>query len=149
MTSIEAIASLALWPWGLLLGALAGYLAVVAALLAAGRREHARALIGLVPDCLVLVKRLLADPATPRRQRLWLGALVAYLASPLDLIPDFVPVAGQLDDVVIVTLALRAVLRSRGEAAIRAAWPGPESSLRVILRAAGARSGGRDAEATL
>jgi uncharacterized membrane protein YkvA (DUF1232 family) len=147
--SIVAIASVPLWPWGLLAAALAGYLAVVTAFLVAGRREHARALMGLVPDCLVLVKRLLADPATPRRQRLWLAALVAYLASPLDLIPDFVPVAGQLDDAVIVALALRLVLRGRGEAAIRAAWPGPESSLRIVLRAAGARSGRRDAEATL
>src|SRR5215216_2739911 len=149
MSSSAAIASLPLWPWGLLLVTVAGYLAIVAALLIAGRREHARALIGLVPDCLVLVRRLLADRATPWRQRVWLGVLVAYLASPLDLIPDFLPVAGQLDDAVIMALALHLLLRTRGEAAIRAAWPGPESSLRVILRAAGARSGGRDAEATL
>jgi uncharacterized membrane protein YkvA (DUF1232 family) len=64
-------------------------------------------------------------------------------------VPDFVPVAGQLDDAVIVGLALHMVLRGRGEDAIRAAWPGPESSLRLVLRVAGARSARRDAEATL
>lgn len=143
------MAVIALLPWGAVLGALAIYLVIVAALLVAGRREHARAVAGFIPDCVVMVKRLIADPATPRRQRLLLGALLAYLASPLDLIPDFIPVAGQLDDAVIVALALHVVLRSRGEAAIRAAWPGPESSLRVILGAAGARAGRHDAEATL
>jgi uncharacterized membrane protein YkvA (DUF1232 family) len=131
-------AAIQLWPWGIALGALGVYLALIAALLVAGRREDARAVAGLVPDCVVLVKRLLTDPATPTRQRIWLGALLAYLASPIDLVPDFVPVAGQLDDAVIVALALHLLLRSRGEEAIRAAWPGPERSLRVILRAAGA-----------
>ena len=132
-------------PWALALVVVGPYLAVVAVLLVAGRREHARAVAGFIPDCLVMVRRLIADPKTPRRQRLLLAALVAYLASPIDLVPDFVPVAGQLDDAVIVALALHLLLRSRGEQAIRAAWPGPESSLRAILRAAGAR----DAEATL
>jgi uncharacterized membrane protein YkvA (DUF1232 family) len=138
-----------LWPWGLLLIALGVYLAFVLALLLAGRREHARALAGVVPDCIVMIRRLIADPATTRRQRLLLGALVAYLLSPVDLVPDFVPVAGQLDDAVIVGLALHVVLRGRREDAIRAAWPGPESSLRLVLRVAGARSARRDAEATL
>jgi uncharacterized membrane protein YkvA (DUF1232 family) len=138
-----------LWPWGLLLIALGVYLAFVLALLLAGRREHARALAGVVPDCIVMIRRLIADPATTRRQRLVLGALVAYLLSPVDLVPDFVPVAGQLDDAVIVGLALRMVLRGRGEDAIRAAWPGPESSLRLVLRVAGERSARRDLEATL
>lgn len=138
-----------LWPWGLLLIALGVYLVFVLALLFAGRREHARAFAGVVPDCIVMIRRLIADPATTRRQRLLLGALVAYLLSPVDLVPDFVPVAGQLDDAVIVGLALHIVLRGRGEDAIRAAWPGPESSLRLVLRIAGARSARPDAEATL
>lgn len=141
--------AIALFPWGLLLAVLAAYAVLVVALALAGRLEHARAVAGLVPDCLVMVKRLLADPAAPRAHKLMLGALLVYLASPLDIVPDFVPVAGQLDDAVIVAVALRVLLHSRGEEAIRAAWPGPESSLRVILRAAGARSGARGAEATL
>jgi uncharacterized membrane protein YkvA (DUF1232 family) len=145
---MTTIATRSWWPWGLLLATVAVYLAIVIALLVAGRREHARAVAGFIPDCVVMVKRLIADPATPWGERILLGALVAYLVSPLDLIPDFIPVAGQLDDAVIVALALHLLLRSRGEAALWAAWPGPEASLRAILRVSGAPGTG-DAEATL
>jgi uncharacterized membrane protein YkvA (DUF1232 family) len=63
--------------------------------------------------------------------------LVGYLALPFDLVPDFIPIAGQLDDAVIVALALRAVLRASGPDLVREHWPGPESSLAVVLRLAG------------
>ena len=109
----------------------------VALLYATGRREDARALAGLIPDCIVLVHRLLHDPRVPRRRKLLLVALIAYLALPFDLVPDFIPVAGQLDDVIIVVLVLRQVLRGGGEALLREHWPGPETSLRIVLRAAG------------
>ncbi len=110
---------------------------LVAALLAAGRRTDARALAGFVPDCVVLLRRLLADPRVPRRRKLLLVAIAGYLALPFDLIPDFVPVLGQLDDAVVVALALRAVVRGGGEEQLRELWPGPESSLAVVLRLAG------------
>jgi uncharacterized membrane protein YkvA (DUF1232 family) len=135
---VTSFAAIALFPWGLLLAVGTAYLLAVAALVVAGRRGEARALAGFIPDCIVLVKRLATDPATPRHQRALLLLLAVYLASPIDIVPDFIPVAGQLDDAVLVGAALHLVLRSRGEAAIRAAWPGPESSLRLILRAAGA-----------
>jgi len=138
-----------LFPWGLLLIALAVYALAVAAIALAGRREAARALARFVPDCAVLIGRLAADGATPRRYRVMLAALAAYLAFPLDLVPDFIPVAGQLDDAVLVALALRMLLHAVGEDAIRAAWPGPESSLRVVLRAAGARGEGGGPRVTL
>jgi uncharacterized membrane protein YkvA (DUF1232 family) len=112
------------------------YLAVVAVLLVIGRRSDARAVAGFVPDCAVMFRRLLARPETSRWERMGLVVLIAYLLSPLDFVPDFIPVAGQLDDAVIVALALAFVLRRHGEAAIRASWPGPESSLRVVLGAA-------------
>jgi uncharacterized membrane protein YkvA (DUF1232 family) len=86
-----------------------------------------------------MMKRLMADSATTKGEWLLLVLLVAYLASPIDLIPDFIPVAGQLDDAIIVALALRWLIRRRGVDAIRAAWPGPEGSLRMILAAAGRR----------
>jgi uncharacterized membrane protein YkvA (DUF1232 family) len=124
------------------------YVAGVLALVALGRRSAARALAGFVPDCAVMFRRLLAHPDTSRWERIALIALVAYLASPIDLVPDFVPVAGQLDDAAIVALALALMLRRRGESAIRSAWPGPDSSLRIVLRAAGA-PGGRRTTATL
>jgi uncharacterized membrane protein YkvA (DUF1232 family) len=128
---------LSVWPWGLLLGLAGLYLLVVLALVVAGRREHARAVAGFVPDCAVMIARLARDPKTPRSARIALVVLAAYLASPIDLVPDFIPVAGQLDDAVLVVLALGWVVRSRGEQAVRAAWPGPESSLRAVLMAVG------------
>lgn len=109
----------------------------VALLYASGRREDARALARFIPDCIVLVHRLLHDPRVPRRRKLLLVGLIAYLALPFDLVPDFIPVAGQLDDVIIVVLVLRQVLRGGGEALLREHWPGPETSLRIVLRAAG------------
>jgi uncharacterized membrane protein YkvA (DUF1232 family) len=125
------------WPW-LLLGAIVAlYLAFVVALLILGRRTDARAVAGFIPDCVRLIKRLATAPETSRAQRFALLALVGYLALPIDLIPDFIPVAGVLDDAILVALALRWLIRGRGEAAIREAWPGPESSLRVILGLAG------------
>jgi len=120
------------WTW-LLLGA-AVYAAFVAWLLLAGRREHARALAGFIPDCLILFRRLLRDDRVPRRRKLLLGALIGYLALPFDLVPDFIPVAGQLDDAIMVALVLRVVLRSSGPDLLREHWPGPASSLSVLLR---------------
>jgi uncharacterized membrane protein YkvA (DUF1232 family) len=138
------IASIDFLPWGLLLVAVVLYTAAVLALVLAGRRTDARALAGFVPDCARMMKRLMADPATTKVERLLLALLVLYLASPIDLVPDFIPVAGQLDDAIIVALALRWLIGRRGVEAIRASWPGPEPSLRMILAAAGRR--GPDAE---
>lgn len=129
------------WQWILI--ALALYAAFVAALVLAGRREDARALAGFVPDCLVLVRRLLGDERVPRRSKLLLGFLVGYLAMPIDLVPDFIPVAGQLDDAIVVALVLRAVLRASGPELLREHWPGPAASLEAMLRLAHGRRGGR------
>jgi uncharacterized membrane protein YkvA (DUF1232 family) len=116
--------------------AVAAYAAVVAALALAGRREAARALASFVPDCVVLVRRLMTDARVPRRSKLLLAALAAYLALPFDLVPDFIPVAGQLDDAVLVALVLRAVVRGGGPEIVREHWPGPDSSLALVLRLA-------------
>ena len=85
-------------------------------------------------DCIVLVTRLARDPRVPRRRKLLLFAVVGYLALPLDLVPDFIPVAGQLDDAIVVALVLRHFVRAGGEPLIRELWPGPERSLALILR---------------
>src|SRR5206468_198734 len=87
------------------------YAAAVLALVLAGRRADAAALARFAPDCAVLLGRLARDPRLSRPRRALLALAVLYLASPVDLVPDFVPVAGQLDDVVIVVLLLRGVLR--------------------------------------
>lgn len=119
-----------------LLGGLALYALAVLVLIALGRRDDARALAGFIPDCLVLVRRLLADPRIPRRRKALLWLLVGYLALPFDLIPDFIPVAGQADDAIAVALVLRAVLRSGGPALLREHWGGPAASLEVVRRLA-------------
>ncbi|MBV9872680.1 MAG: DUF1232 domain-containing protein [Frankiaceae bacterium] len=93
----------------------------------------------LLPDLLRLVARLARDSSLPRgvRWRLWL--LLAYLASPLDLVPDFLPVIGYADDAVIVAIALRSVLRTAGVEAIEQHWPGSPDGLLLVLRLAGRR----------
>ncbi len=129
---------MAWWAWLLVsLGAvLAVWAGLVLWLVATGRRNDARALATFVPDCILLVTRLARDPRVPRRRKLLLAGVVVYLASPLDLVPDFVPVAGQLDDAVVVALVLRHLVRAGGEPLIRELWPGPERSLALVLRAA-------------
>lgn len=125
-------------PWLLIAVACAVvvYVAFVVVLMLAGRRRDARALAGFIPDCIVLGKRLLGDARVPRRRKILLGALIGYLVLPIDIVPDFVPVVGQLDDVIIAALVLRAVLRGTGAGLLHEHWPGPERSLAVILRLA-------------
>lgn len=92
-----------------------------------------RDLVGLVPNALVLLRRLRADKALPARARLALGAALAYLISPVQLIPNFIPVIGYSDDLVVFSLALRYDCRSVGPAAVRAAWPGDPAALDRLL----------------
>jgi uncharacterized membrane protein YkvA (DUF1232 family) len=127
------------WSWFLVgIAVLAAvYGAFVVALVLAGRRREARTLATFIPDCIVLVSRLARDPRVPRHRKLILVALLGYLALPFDLVPDFIPVAGQLDDAVIVALALRYFVQAGGEPLIRELWPGPERSLALIVRLAG------------
>ena len=115
---------------------LAAYALLVLAFVIAGRRQDARALAGFVPDCVVLFTRLMRDKRLPRRHKLLVAALIPYLAMPFDLIPDFIPVAGQLDDAILVAFVLRRVVRNDPNL-VRQLWPGPPSSLAVILRLAG------------
>jgi len=129
------------WAW-LLLAALVLYGAFVVALLTAGRRGQARALAAFVPDCAILCRRLLRDPRVPRARKLALAAMVAYLVLPFDLVPDFIPVAGQLDDAVLLALVLRWVVRGAGAATVAEHWPGSAGSLRLIFKLVGWSSSG-------
>jgi uncharacterized membrane protein YkvA (DUF1232 family) len=134
--------SIELWPWGLLLIVVGLYAIAVAAFLAAGRREDARAVAGFIPDCLVLVGRLARDRRIDPARRAGLWLVLAYLALPIDLIPDFLPVVGVADDAVLLALALRLLAGGADAQMLREAWPGPEASLRMILRAAGVERNG-------
>jgi uncharacterized membrane protein YkvA (DUF1232 family) len=130
------------WPWGLLLFVVGVYVVAIAALIAGGRREDARALAGFIPDCLVLVSRLARDRRISRPRRVILFGVLGYLALPIDLVPDFLPGIGQLDDAVVLGLALRLIVRGGGTELVREAWPGPEASLTLVLRAAGLETNG-------
>ena len=124
---------------------LALYAIIVLALLAVGRRSEARAIAGFIPDCLVLFRRLLADDRVPGSHKVALVLLLGYLALPIDLIPDFIPVAGQLDDAILVALLLRFILRGGGQGLLAEQWPGPPEGLGLIERLA---FGGRREDAS-
>ena len=117
-----------------LLVLLAAYAALIAALVLAGRTTDARMVARLIPDCIVLGRRLLRDPRVLLRHKLALGLLVGYLASPLDLVPDFIPLIGYLDDAALVVVVLRALVRSNGPELLTEHWPGSGRALEHILR---------------
>ena len=97
-----------------------------------GIREALR----LLPDVVRLVRRLAADRSLPRGVRIRLWGLLAYLLSPVDLVPDFVPVLGYADDVVVVAWALRSVARRSGTEALDRHWPGQPAGLDGVRRLA-------------
>jgi uncharacterized membrane protein YkvA (DUF1232 family) len=97
----------------------------------------AREALRLLPDVVRLVRRLAADPSLPRGVRVRLWALLAYLLSPIDLVPDFLPVIGYADDVVVVVWTLRSVVRRAGPDALERHWPGSAAGLTVVSRLVG------------
>jgi uncharacterized membrane protein YkvA (DUF1232 family) len=131
--------------WQVLLGMLVGLAGVYVLLLLAlwiYARRHPdtvgmRDALRLLPDLLRLIRRLADDPTVPRSVRIKLAVLLAYLLFPLDLVPDFLPVIGYADDVLILALVLRSVIRSAGPGPLRRHWPGTPAGLAVIERLAG------------
>lgn len=127
---------------GIAAGVGAGLLLVWGALLllllrAAPDRGLLGQLLRLLPDLLRLIGRLARDPTLPRGVRIRLWLLLGYLAMPIDLVPDFVPVLGYADDAVVVAVALRSVVRAAGPAAIERHWPGTPEGLLTVRRLAG------------
>ena len=113
------------------------WLGAVASLYVLARREQQpvlREALRLLPDVLRLVRRLAADHSvgTSRRVLLWL--LLGYLLLPVDLVPDFLPVVGYADDVLLVAWVLRSVVRAVGDDALAAHWPGTPTGLRALRR---------------
>ncbi|MGO4689249.1 YkvA family protein [Glaciibacter sp. 2TAF33] len=102
-----------------------------------GEKTNWREIARLVPDVIRLVRRLSTDKTVPRTTRLWLLALLAYLISPIDLIPDFIPVLGYADDAIIVAVVLRYTVIHAGLPAVERHWPGTPTGLRSLLRLAG------------
>ncbi len=105
------------------------------------RGVPAREILGTVPDVLRLLRGLIADRTVPLDVRLVLVLLVAWIVSPIDLIPEFIPVLGPLDDIVVAIVALRYVRRRLGTEALRARWRGSEAGFAVLARIIG--GGGR------
>jgi uncharacterized membrane protein YkvA (DUF1232 family) len=118
------------------LTALVLYAGAVLALVAVGRRTDAVAVARFVPDCVVLFRRLLGDRRISRWRKLLLALVLLYLVIPIDLVPDFIPVAGALDDAIVVVVALRTVLHGAGPVLLREHWPGPSRSLDAVVRLA-------------
>jgi uncharacterized membrane protein YkvA (DUF1232 family) len=119
---------------GLGLALLVGWLALVVTLLVARPTENVLTeSLRLLPDLVRLVTRLAKDPSQPRAVRIRLGLLLAYLALPIDLVPDFVPVLGYADDVIVVLITLRSVIRLVGEAPLRKHWPGTPAGFEAVL----------------
>ncbi|MBI2684577.1 MAG: DUF1232 domain-containing protein [Actinobacteria bacterium] len=122
------------WTWFVVVSGafLLVYGVLLVALALAGRAGDARAFARFIPDCVVLMTRLARDPSLPRSTRWLVVALGAYLALPIDIVPDVLPVVGQLDDAILVALVLRRVVRAAGLDALVRHWPGPEASLRLV-----------------
>jgi len=100
--------------------------------------------IRILPDLLRLLRRLTADRSLPHGVRVRLGLLMAYLAMPIDLIPDFIPVLGYADDAIIVAAVLRSVVRRAGIDAVRRHWPGTEDGFAALCRLTGIRTSAPD-----
>jgi uncharacterized membrane protein YkvA (DUF1232 family) len=143
--------------WHLLIGVSGGlalfYLSLIALLWRASRRSSdavgLRDALRLAPDILRLLRRLAADSELPPGLRVRLAFLLLYLASPIDLIPDFIPVLGYADDAIIVVVALRAIVRAAGPDALASHWPGTPEGLLAVRRLAGLTGEGASEAAAL
>jgi uncharacterized membrane protein YkvA (DUF1232 family) len=93
-------------------------------------REAAR----IIPDTVRLVRRLAADKTLHRGVRIRLWLLLAYLVSPIDIVPDFVPVVGFADDALVTSIVLRSVIRRAGAEAVTSHWPGTPDGLATLFR---------------
>lgn len=117
--------------------ALGIWLLLVVALVAAGRRTAARELATLVPNIAALFGGLLRDRRVPGGSKVLLAIAIAWIASPIDLIPEFIPIAGPLDDAIVAALVLRRVLRRTDQTVLEEHWRGEPATLEAILRLAG------------
>ena len=96
-----------------------------------------RELLGLIPDVLRLLRSVIGDSSAPPDVRLVLIGLLAWIVSPIDLIPEFIPVLGPLDDVVVAVVAMRYVRRRVGIADLRRRWTGTDDGFALLVRVIG------------
>jgi uncharacterized membrane protein YkvA (DUF1232 family) len=113
--------------------ALVVWIGLIVVLIVLGRRALARELATLVPNLARLFAGLVRDPRVPLRAKVVLGATALYLAMPIDVVPDFIPIAGSLDDAIVAAFALRFVVRASSPEIVAEHWPGDPATLRRIL----------------
>ncbi len=127
--SVHRLIEIAAITFGLWVGSWA-VLVILARRLPPGALRDAAAVL---PACVTTARRLRSDPAVPRRARLALLVAILWVLSPIDLIPEFLPVIGPLDDVVVVALALRYAARQVPVEVLLEAWPGRRSVIERVL----------------
>jgi uncharacterized membrane protein YkvA (DUF1232 family) len=110
---------------------------LIALLMAKPGKAQLKEALRLLPDLLRLLRRLAADRTLPRGVRIRLALLLAYLALPIDLITDFIPVLGYADDAIIIVAVLRSAVRRAGLDAVRKHWPGTEDGFAALSRLTG------------
>jgi uncharacterized membrane protein YkvA (DUF1232 family) len=128
--------------WQVLAGVAGGLLVLWLVLLgvlwrATPDQTRLRDALRLLPDLIRLLRRLAADRTLPRGVRIRLALLLGYLALPIDLVPDFIPVLGYADDAVVAALTLRSVVRRAGPDALARHWPGTPDGLASLHRLVG------------
>jgi uncharacterized membrane protein YkvA (DUF1232 family) len=128
---------------GIVGGFLVLWLVLVGCLLWSSRGQpdqtRLRDALRLVPDVIRLLRRLAADASLPRGVRIGLVVLLAYLICPVDIIPDFIPVLGYVDDAIVVAIVLRFATKHAGPEALDRHWPGTPQGLLALRSMAGLR----------
>lgn len=120
------------------------WVVALGALLLVGRKIAAKRLVTLIPNLVSLFRGLLGDARVPLGAKLLLGAGLLWILSPIDLVPEFIPVLGPFDDAIVGALVLRFVVRRAGPEVVASHWRGDDATLKVLLRVAGVRSRGSD-----
>lgn len=127
------------WTWILMVGGVLVACITAAALSVRRSRDALIELVRLVPTCLALLRDIMRDPEVPRRAKIAPALVLVYLAIPIDLIPDFIPGLGHLDDALIVAWAIRHLISAAGHERVAAHWKGQPETLERVLRLAPVR----------
>ncbi len=123
---------------GIALGLLVVWVALVALFwVFRPRGVSVRELVGVIPDLVRMLRSIVADPSSPTDVRVVLVGLLIWILSPIDLIPEFIPVVGPLDDVLVAVVALRYVRRRVGVDEMRSRWPGSDQGFALLVRVVG------------
>jgi uncharacterized membrane protein YkvA (DUF1232 family) len=110
------------------------WIVAIAALWIFGRKLAAAQLARAIPDTIALCRGLMRDPRVPTGSKLLLGGALVWIASPIDLVPEFIPVLGPLDDLIVVGLVLRHLVKRAGVEVVQEHWRGDPRVLRAALR---------------